>query len=129
MYKLTKFNSITRLADNASIPIAKDNTDYKEYLEWVAKGNTPAPVDIEVPTIPQEVSMRQARLALSEAGHLAAIETALAAMAEPAKTKALIEWEYSQTVARKRGLVVSIATSLGLTEAQTDALFVRAAAL
>ena len=24
----------------AFIPIAEDNTDYKEYLEWVAEGNT-----------------------------------------------------------------------------------------
>jgi hypothetical protein len=26
-------------ADNAFIPLDPDNTDYQEYLEWVAKGN------------------------------------------------------------------------------------------
>jgi len=28
-----------------SIPIDEDNTDYREYLEWVAEGNTPDPYD------------------------------------------------------------------------------------
>ena len=28
-----------------SIPINTDNTDYQEYLEWVAEGNTPEPAE------------------------------------------------------------------------------------
>jgi len=28
-----------------SIPMNSDNTDYKEYLAWVAAGNTPEPAD------------------------------------------------------------------------------------
>ena len=27
------------------IPKDPDNTDYQEYLKWVAEGNTPLPVD------------------------------------------------------------------------------------
>jgi len=27
------------------IPLDKDNTDYQEYLEWVAEGNTPEAED------------------------------------------------------------------------------------
>ena len=30
-----------------SIPFDPDNTDYQEYLEWVAEGNTPDPADSE----------------------------------------------------------------------------------
>jgi len=28
-----------------SIPFSPDNTDYQEYLEWVAEGNTPEAAD------------------------------------------------------------------------------------
>jgi hypothetical protein len=46
MYKLTLIpNQVLRLADNACIPFAPDNTDYQAYLKWVAEGNTPLPAD------------------------------------------------------------------------------------
>jgi len=43
MYQLTFGDSIIRLADNASIPQAPGNRDYREYLEWLEAGNTPLP--------------------------------------------------------------------------------------
>ncbi len=51
MYKQIKlFNNqnaevIQRLSDNAFIPFDPANTDYQEYLKWVAEGNTPLPAD------------------------------------------------------------------------------------
>ena len=59
-YKLIK-NSITgkvdsvKLTDSSTdvvicIPFDEDNTDYQEYLEWVAKGNTAEAVDEDILT-------------------------------------------------------------------------------
>jgi hypothetical protein len=43
MYQLTSSDSIIRLSDNAFIPQAPGNRDYREYLDWLDAGNTPEP--------------------------------------------------------------------------------------
>jgi len=42
-----KLSSILLLNDNKflSIPLDEANTDYQEYLEWVAEGNEPEAAD------------------------------------------------------------------------------------
>ena len=37
--------TILRKEDSAFIPFDEANTDYQEYLEWVAEGNTPEAAD------------------------------------------------------------------------------------
>ena len=41
----TATDVILRKEDNACIPFDEANTDYQEYLEWVAEGNTAEAAD------------------------------------------------------------------------------------
>ena len=107
-----------------------------ERLAWVnyraneaRDGVELAPVVTPQPVIPQSVTMRQARLALLQAGQLAAVSSAIAGMTGVAGDKARIEWEFSSEVLRGQTLVGSMAAVLGMTSAQTDAMFVTAASL
>ena len=45
MYKLTKYNNIHRLSDNAFIPLEQSLPEYQAYLEWLDEGNVPLPAD------------------------------------------------------------------------------------
>jgi hypothetical protein len=50
MYKLLKniegdVKSVLRIADSAAIPFDPANTDYQQYLAWLAEGNTPLPAE------------------------------------------------------------------------------------
>ena len=51
MYKLIKDTvtnticSVNNLENNTSIPFDPANTDYQQYLAWLAEGNQPLPAD------------------------------------------------------------------------------------
>jgi hypothetical protein len=50
MYQLMKprgaeVTCVIRTTDGAFIPFDESNTDYQEYLKWVAAGNQPLPAD------------------------------------------------------------------------------------
>lgn len=61
MYKLTNTSIIVRIADGAFIPADLTNIDYRDYLDWLAAGNTPEPADAPDPAIERAAKLDQVR--------------------------------------------------------------------
>lgn len=97
---------------------------------WVVRDLTPEEITTHAESlVPQQVTMRQARLALLQSGLYASVNSTIADMTGEVGDAARIEWEYSQTVMRQYPLITSLATILNLTDEQLDALFIQAAQL
>lgn len=82
------------------------------------------------PEIPQPVTKRQLRLTLVRNGiSLATVDAAIASMPEGIeKQEAQIEWADASTFNRNHPTLLLIASALGLTEAQVDAMWREAVA-
>ena len=63
MYQLTSGDSILRLSDNAYIPQAAGNRDYRDYLAWLEEGNTPLPAPEPPPPGPDYLAFWDALMA------------------------------------------------------------------
>ena len=75
--------------------------------------------------VPQQVTMRQARLALLSFGLLDDVEMVIAAAGRTAQ----LEWEYAAVVDRNNPAVAAVQQQKALTDAQIDDLFREAAKL
>ena len=75
--------------------------------------------------VPQQVTMRQARLELLKRGLLDDVEAVITA----AGREAQLEWEYAAVVDRSNPAVAAVQQQQGLTDAQIDDLFREAAKL
>ena len=97
---------------------------------WVVPDANGYP-SVYVPPIqtPQQVTMRQARLALLSAGILPDVDVALANLPSPQRETAQIEWQHGTSVERSSQLVALLAGPLNLTDNALDALFKLAATL
>lgn len=73
----------------------------------------------------QTVTMRQARLALHNAGLLETVQAVVA----NADASVQIEWEYADSFSRNWPTLLTMQAQLGLTDAQVDELFTQAAIL
>lgn len=79
------------------------------------------------PSVPERVTMRQARIALSRAGLITQVEQALSSMEGQAGEEARIEWEFSSEVHRNKPFVIELGIAVGLSPEQMDQLFIDAA--
>ena len=75
--------------------------------------------------VPQQITMRQARLALLSAGLLDDVEMVIAVAGRAAQ----LEWEYAAVVDRSNPAVAIVQQQQGMTDAQIDDLFRGAAKL
>lgn len=123
MYKLSQSDLITRLEDNAFIPKDHGNKDYQGYLSWIDAGNTPEPADII--TIIPEITPYQIREAMNQLGLRADVEAAISAGDQSLKDL----WNYAPSFKRNHPKIAEIATAIGKTDADIDALFTLAATL
>ena len=112
----------------------EDDIDASKYItlsEWTeyALGQEPQ-VLIDAlyiaPSIPEVVTMRQARLALLQSNLLTTVTDAIVNGTDEAMK---IEWEYATEVRRDWPSLITLATSLGLTSQQLDDLFTLAGTL
>jgi hypothetical protein len=100
-----------------------------ELYETQAERDEVIAADVEakrLASIPMTVTMRQARLALLQSGHYATVVDYITGMTGDAGIAARVTWEYSTTVERYMPLTIQLKGILGLTDLETDELYLLA---
>ena len=123
MYQLFQ-NSVVLVEQSMEIPFDLGNTDYQQYLEWLAEGNTPEPYVPPPPPIPQTVTRFQALATLAAGGWLDVVHTYMDAL--PRNNVQRLAFENATDWERTSPTVNALAAMLGLSDAQVDELFVAA---
>ena len=117
-----------RFSDADSKHVFRDNADGSTSFRAVGKDEdttTFLPYIVPPPVIPQEVTPRQFRQALTRAGLRTAVEAFVTTADQDTK-----DWyEYSTMFMRQNPVLIAAGHGLGKTDADIDALFTLAASL
>lgn len=132
----TAINCEIQLSSGEWLPFTASSNDTEQhgrdvFAAIIESGNVADYIEPEpLPEpVPQKLTARQARLALHSIGKLADVPAAIAALPEPQKTNAEIEWEYATYIERNNPFVAVLASALQLTDEQIDQLFIEGAKL
>ena len=90
---------------------------------WIHAESLDAAIQYFANASKSTITLRQAKLALLNAGKLQDVINAIAALPEPQKTAAQIEFDYANDVERNSVLLGTIAAAIGLTAEELDQLF------
>jgi len=127
MRKIKTFDDFFEVYDNDILTLRLPLTTSEYSTVELHLSSLEPPADVVVPgNVPQEVTMRQAKLALLHAGILDTVDGLIASMPGVQGRAARIEWEYASVILRDSSLVKSFIPTLGLTEQQIDNLFILA---
>lgn len=142
-YTLTAGTTVIR-DDSANIPNDPGNRDWQEYQDWLQAGNIPTPFTPPAPKVPEVISDRQfyqqlalggtitqaEALAYVKTGTLPATLAAVVATLTPDQQFAVqMQIIGSVEYQRHNPTVMMLATALGWTDTQLNALWTAAALL
>ena len=120
MYTKTNTGAVIR-DDGALIPNDTLNTDYTNYLAWVAAGNTATPAPVIDPRASMVLTPAKFRRNLIKLGYYNAALTAIGKLA--ATNDVTINFQYLTSFERLNPDLLAIAAQFNLTDVQIDAIF------
>ena len=133
-YNLSKYGNIIKVESNivTLIPMDESSSLYQEYVQFLRAGGTVEPStlfteeeELEFNT-PSEVALWKLRFVLSQMSLEDSITDAMNQLPEPQRTAANYIWNYGNSIDRHSSTIQFIQTSLGLTEAQVNNIYIQA---
>ncbi len=122
-----KFRELAPLGYIPFTAVENADTEHgREIWQKAKAGDYGTIAEYEPPSIEEErarmpnLTARQIRLGLLSLGKLSGVQSAIDALPEPAKSEAIIEWDFASEFRRLHPLIVQLIPLLGLTDEQVD---------